>query len=213
MSGVEPDYDSDPGRRGAWVAPRDVHDLVGPELCGPVLDIGCGEGRLRPRMSAGVAWIGLDSSREQAARCEARPLVLGDMRRLPFAADSFAEATHLWCLYHLDHPADAVREAWRVLRTGGRYYACTAARDSDPEIVPEGYKPTTFDAEDALAVVASVFPNARPERWDEKFFPLRTREDVRAYCRHNFIPAERAETVELPLWLTKRGVLVRATKT
>ena len=33
-----------------------------------------------------------------------------------------------------------------------------------------------------------------------------------AYCRHNFIPAERAEAAEIPLWLTKRGVLVRARK-
>ena len=141
-----------------------------------------------------------------------RPLVLGDMRRLPFADSSFAEVAHLWCLYHLDDPAAAVREAWRVLRAGGRYYACTAARSSDPEIVPEGYPPTTFDAEDAVEIVASVFPNARPERWDERFFPLQTRDEVRAYCRHNFVPEQRAETVAVPLWLTKRGVLVRATK-
>lgn len=49
------------------------------------------------------------------------------------------------------------------------------------------------------------------ERWDGCFFPLTTREEVRAYCRHNFIPAERADTVPLPFWLTKRGVLVSAT--
>jgi hypothetical protein len=30
---------------------------------------------------------------------------------------------------------------------------------------------------------------------------------VRAFCRHHYIPAERAEDVELPLALTKRGVL------
>ena len=34
----------------------------------------------------------------------------------------------------------------------------------------------------------------------------------RAYCRHNFIDEHRAEAVEVPLWLTKRGVLVRAMK-
>jgi hypothetical protein len=44
------------------------------------------------------------------------------------------------------------------------------------------------------------------------FFPLTTSDEVRAYCRHNYIPAERAEEGDLPLWLTKRGVLVRATK-
>jgi hypothetical protein len=35
---------------------------------------------------------------------------------------------------------------------------------------------------------------------------------VVAYCRHHYIPADRAEEADLPLWLTKRGVLVRATK-
>jgi hypothetical protein len=60
--------------------------------------------------------------------------------------------------------------------------------------------------------VASVFEEVEPERWDGTFFPLETRDEVRAYCRHNYIPAERAEEADLPLWLTKRGVLLRATK-
>jgi SAM-dependent methyltransferase len=213
MSALTPDYDSDPGRRGAWVAPRDVHDDVGPELRGPVLDVGCGEGRLFPRLRTGVAWVGIDASHQQTARCAFRPLVVGDMRRLPFGHNSFAEVVHLWCLYHLDDPVVAVLEARRVLRDGGRYYACTAARTNDPELMPEGYPATTFDAEEAVAIVASVFPNAHPEPWNDTFFPLETREEVRAYCRHHFIPVERAETVEVPLWLTKRGVLVRASKT
>lgn len=59
-------------------------------------------------------------------------------------------------------------------------------------------------------MVASVFDHVEAERWDGKFFPLSTRGEIRAYCRHNFIPPERAEHAEVPLWLTKRGVLVRA---
>ena len=213
MPALQADYESDPGRRQAWVAPRDVHDVVGPELRGPVLDIGCGEGRLFPRLRADVAWVGIDASRRQTARCTFRPLVVGDMRLLPFADGAFAEVVHLWCLYHLDDPAVALVEAQRVLQKGGRYYACTAARSNDPEMMPEGYPATTFDADEALAIVASVFPNARSEPWDDRFFPLETREEARAYCRHNFIPVEQADSVSLPLWLTKRGVLVRATKT
>ena len=145
---------------------RDVHEVVGPELHGPVLDVGCGEGRLVPQLGSGVSWVGVDSSRGQTGGCPWRPLIRGDMRCLPFADDSFAEVVHLWCLYHLDDPVAAVREAWRVLQPGGRYYACTAARDNDPEIVPEGYPPTTFDAENGIDIVASVFSDARPERWD-----------------------------------------------
>jgi hypothetical protein len=60
--------------------------------------------------------------------------------------------------------------------------------------------------------VASVFKHVEPQRWDSRFFWLQTRDEVRAYCRHHSIPAERADTADLPLWLTKRGVLVRATK-
>jgi hypothetical protein len=76
--------------------------------------------------------------------------------------------------------------------------------------MPEGYPPTSFDAEQAVSVVASAFERVEAEWWDGKFFPLSTRDEVRAYCRHNFVPPERAEQAPLPLWLTKRGVLVRA---
>jgi SAM-dependent methyltransferase len=157
--------------------------------------VGCGEGRLAALVvDRSVAWIGVDSLPSQLAANPFRPVVLGDMRHLPFRDGVFGEATHLWCLYHVDDPAVAIAEAKRVLERGGRYVASTDARDNDPEIMPEGYPRSSFDAEEAA------------------FFPLETRDEVRAYCRHNFIPAERAEDAELPLWLTKRGALVRATK-
>jgi hypothetical protein len=76
----------------------------------------------------------------------------------------------------------------------------------------EGYPPSTFDAEEAAEIVTSAFDEVEAERWDGKYFPLQTRDEVRAYCRHNYIPAERAERADVPLWLTKRGVLVRAAK-
>jgi SAM-dependent methyltransferase len=186
--------------------------MVAPELCGPVLDAGCGEGRLASLLAGQITWTGLDSSPGQLTACPFRPVVRGDMAALPFRDASFAEVTHLWCLYHLQDPSVAVAEAKRVLRSGGRYYACTAARDNDPEIMPEGYPASTFDAEEAVSVVASAFEHVEAERWDGKFFPLATRDEVRAYCRHNFIPPERAEQAEVPLWLTKRGILVRARK-
>lgn len=214
MGAMPADYDDDPGRRRSWKAPRDVHEQVGPELVGPVLDVGCGEGRLAAQIPPGapVAWVGVDSSPGQLAVNPYRPVARADMLALPFADGVFAEVTHLWCLYHLDDPRPAIREAARVLRPGGRYYACSAARANDPEIMPEGYPPCTFDAEDAVAIVSSVFPDAVGEWWDGTFFPLETREEVRAYCRHNVIPPERAERADLPLWLTKRGVLVRGVK-
>ena len=212
MSALPPDYDSDPGRWRSWESPQDVHHLVAPELRGPVLDVGCGGGRLASLLADGVTWIGVDSSPAQVAANAHRPVVLADMRALPFRERAFAEVTHLWCLYHVDDPLVAIGEAARVLRTGGRYFAATAARDNDPELMWEGYPASSFDADEAVALVASVFETVEPQPWDGAFFPLETRDEVRAYCRHHLIPAERAEAVELPLWLTKRGVLIRATK-
>lgn len=209
---LPPDYDSDPARRRSWQAPHDVHEIVAPELTGPVLDVGCGEGRLAGLLRPGVRWIGVDSSPAQLAANTYRHRIRADMRSLPFPDGVFAEVTHLWCLYHLGEPLDAIREAARVLRPGGHYYACTAARNNDPEIMPEGYPPSTFDAEDAARIVASVFEDVRETHWDDRYFPLTTRDEVRAYCRHNYIPLQRAETAALPLWLTKRGVLIRATR-
>jgi len=212
MSAITPDYDSDPERRRSWAAPADVHEAVAPELQGPVVDIGCGEGRLGELLPDDVLWVGVDDSRTQLDECLRRPVVRADMRALPFADGAFAEAAHLWCLYHVDRPIEALREAARVLRDGGRYYASTSARDNDPEIVPEGHPASTFDAEEAVAVVAAVFSSVEPDRWDGQYYSLDTREEVRAYFRHNDIPADQAQSVELPLWLTKRCVLVRATR-
>jgi SAM-dependent methyltransferase len=212
MSALPPDYDSDPERWKSWQSPQDVHEMVAPELRGPVLDVGCGEGRLASMLGDAVICVGVDSSPTQLAANPHRPVLLADMRALPFREGAFAEVTHLWCLYHVDDPVAAIREAARVLRVGGRYHASTGARDNDPEIMFEGYPPSSFDAEDAVSIVASVFEDVESERWDGSFFPLETRDEVRAYCRHNYIPAERAEQADLPLWLTKRGVLVRAAK-
>jgi SAM-dependent methyltransferase len=134
------------------------------------------------------------------------------MRALPFRDVTFAEVTHLWCLYHLADPMVVITEAARVLRPGGRYFASSAARDNDPEIMVEGYPASSFDAEEAAEIIAAVFEDVVVERWDRMFFPLETREEIRAYCRHNYIPLARAEQAEIPLWLTKRGALVNAVK-
>ena len=212
MSVIPPDYDSDPGRWQSWKSPQDVHEMIAAELRGPILDIGCGEGRLASLLAGGVPWVGVDSSPVQVAANPYRPLVRADMRALPFRDGAFAEAAHLWCLYHLAKPMAAIAEAARVLAPGGRYFACCAARTNDPEIMPEGYPPSSFDAEEAAELVAAVFGQVEVERWDGMFFSLQTREEVRAYLRHNCTSSERAERVDLPLQLTKRGILVRAVK-
>jgi SAM-dependent methyltransferase len=163
-------------------------------------------------MDPDVAWTGVDRSMTQLENNPCRPVVQADMTALPFRDGAYAEVTHIWCLYHVDEPAAAIAEACRVLRAGGRYFACTNARNSDPELMWEGYPASTFDAEEAAEIVREVFPRLSEERWDDTLYPLRTRADVEGFCRHHFIPPERADSVEVPLWLTKRGVLIRATK-
>jgi len=212
VAALEPDYDRDPSRRGSgWVAPGDVFEQVAPLLRGPVVDIGSGEGRLGDALPDDVFWVGVDASPSMIDQCEKRPVVQADMRALPFRDGVFAEAAHLWCLYHLDEPAEAIAEARRVLRDGGDYWACTSARANDPELVPDGYPATTFDAEEAAAIVGAVFEDVEPDPWDGRYYSLDDREELEAYCRHNMI--DPVPDVELPLLLTKRGVLVHATKT
>jgi SAM-dependent methyltransferase len=134
-----------------------VHEVVGREAKGLVLDIGCGEGWLADELGADVRWVGVDDSPEQLAGCEPRPVVRADMRALPFRTGCADTAVHLWCLYFLDDPVAAVAEARRVLRAGGRYCAATSPRDAEP---------TSFDAEEARGIVASVFDEVTEQRGD-----------------------------------------------
>jgi len=140
VSSLPPDYDADPERWGSWRAPQDVHEIIAPEIRGPVLDVGCGDGRLAALLPDDIDWVGVDASPTQVRANVRRPVILADMRALPFRPGVFAEVTHLWCLYHVDDPAEAIREAQRVLRPGGRYCASTAARGNDPELVPEAIR-------------------------------------------------------------------------
>jgi len=81
---LPPDY-SDPDRWASWQSRHDVHEIVARELSGPTLDVGCGDGRLASLLREDVSWIGVDSSPTQLASDPHRPVVLGDMRPLPFA--------------------------------------------------------------------------------------------------------------------------------
>jgi hypothetical protein len=117
-------------------------------------------------------------------------------------------------LYHLDDPSAAIWEANRVLQRGGLLAACAASRWNDPEIMADGYPPTTFDAEAAYALVAAVFGDnsTEIEQWDEPMVRLDDHDEVLAYARSHLIPVEIAEQAVAPLTLTKRGCLVWARK-
>lgn len=100
----------------------------------PVLDLGCGAGKL-------AAYAGREGSR--AAGLDAAPfflagaaavvdLALGDLRRLPFRKGAYARAYSLDVLEHLDEAGlrDVLLEARRVVGPGGRLFVYTHAMES-----------------------------------------------------------------------------------
>ena len=102
----------------------------GAEPIGDLLDIGTGTGHvlrlLKGRLNSGV---GVDRSldmlkvaranlfRDGLRHCQVRQ---ADMKQLPFPADNFDAVTLHMALHYAERPEDALAEAARVLRPGGR---------------------------------------------------------------------------------------------
>ncbi|OYT70484.1 MAG: 3-demethylubiquinone-9 3-O-methyltransferase [Chloracidobacterium sp. CP2_5A] len=102
----------------------------------PVLDIGCGGGFLSNELArAGFAVIGLDQSVESLAVARAHDETgsvryeAGDALALPYPDASFSAVCAMDFLEHVEDPAGAIREAARVLRPGGLFFASTFNRN------------------------------------------------------------------------------------
>jgi SAM-dependent methyltransferase len=220
-SAITPDYDRDPDRfrlarsvlRRHALAP-DVHERVArrfvDERVTPVLDVGCGEGELARHLPAG-AWVGVDTSAEMLARAP-ETHHLAHATALPFPDERFGSVALLYVLYHLPEPAAALAEAHRVLRHGGLVAVAAPSRDDSPELA-DALPPArlTFDAELAPELLAELFAAVEVERWDAPLVELPTQAAVRDYLIGKGVQPRvaesKAESVTVPLSVTKRGAL------
>jgi ArsR family transcriptional regulator len=93
-----------------------------------VADLGCGTGALLSVLAPHVARvIGVDASQEMLTAARSRvhdldniELRAGALEALPIDGQSLDAATLVLVLHHLASPVDALREAGRVLKPGGR---------------------------------------------------------------------------------------------
>lgn len=197
---------------------NDVHAMVADELAhagqAPVLDMGCGSGKLGRELDGrGMRWAGVDRSPTQLRNGHGAR-ILGEASRLPLPHGSFGAVAALYMLYHLAHPLDGILEARRVLRPGGVFVTCAPSRFNHSELLD--YLPPqpldTFDAEIAPELVGNVFDEVRVEPWDMRIFRLTTRRAVWEYLvarQTEPVQAEEASRrVPLPLWVRAKGAVV-----
>ena len=108
--------------------------MLSPAAGEPVLDLGCGAGKMALYAgSRGALAAGVDVAPFFLARAVSSvELVLGDLRRLPFRKGAFPRAYSLDVLEHLDEPGveEVLREARRAIGPAGRLFVYTHAMES-----------------------------------------------------------------------------------
>ncbi len=180
-------------------------------------EVGGGRGPIAALLAErGVATCVVDRDPDMLAEGH-RPSCRADLCALPFADDSLDAVAAINCLYFLDDPVVAIREAWRVLRRGGVFVASSPSRFNDPElegIDPNWATPTTFDAEDAPGLVAEVFGDVEVDPWRLIAYVLPDESAIADYL-HAFNVDDwqrKATTIAAPLSITKVGAEVWASK-
>ncbi len=103
-----------------------------------ILDIGCGTGAMLDELAPFGAVTGADYAPEALAFCRERgagnghryDLARADVRRLPFADNSFDVVTAMDIIEHIDDDKAAAGEIRRVLKPGGRLFVTVPAFQS-----------------------------------------------------------------------------------
>jgi SAM-dependent methyltransferase len=125
-----------------------LHELCPLPRNGPILDLGCGEGRhARPLAARGRSVIGLDLSAHLLASARGNSAgmtgwIRGDMRHLPFRSQSLSAVLSLFTAFGyfggLADNASVVAEVARVLSPGGCWYLDYVDCDSVRRELGEG---------------------------------------------------------------------------
>ena len=113
-----------------------LREFLAPRQGELVIDLGCGSGRaLLWNRDGGATLMGIDIAPffSHEARSE-MDLMLGDLRKLPFADQTFDKAWSLDVLEHLSPEAlqGMLTEANRVLKPGGALFVYTHVRKNAP---------------------------------------------------------------------------------
>jgi ubiquinone/menaquinone biosynthesis C-methylase UbiE len=86
-----------------------------------MLDLGCGRSVHRTVAEhAGFQWIGVDYNESKA------PPIVGDAHSLPFATESMEFVMSIAMMEHIRFPFVAMKEIYRVLKTGGKFLGTVA---------------------------------------------------------------------------------------
>ncbi|GAA1360097.1 class I SAM-dependent methyltransferase [Streptomyces beijiangensis] len=120
----------------AEAAAQAVLALV-PDSARTLLDIACGTGIVTARMHRpGLRVLGADAAYGMARKAAERvpgAVVLGDVRRLPFANASLDAVSAVWLLHLVPEAQAVVAEAARVLRPGG-VFVTTVDKDAGHDV-------------------------------------------------------------------------------
>jgi len=104
----------------------EVITAVGTHVGEWIADVGCGNGQYLPHVSRLGRVVGLDLSPgmlRSVAPEHGGPLMVADAQRLPLKTASIGAVIMMHTLYHLGEPNDAISQAARVLKPGGRLVA------------------------------------------------------------------------------------------
>lgn len=152
-----------------------------------VLDIGCGTGTLaiaaKRIVGTSAAVHGIDASPEMLARARGKAkrsgmdvdFEIAQAQSLPFPDARFDVVLSTVMLHHLPRTAraQAVREARRVLRPGGRLLAADFVRSSGKGLLAHFHRHGRVDPRDLIALVTdaglTVVESGPVGRWDLQF--------------------------------------------